>query len=261
MATFDEVKAGAYTDPQGIIAGYKGLIDPAKMPTGAQLTPGFTQRQQDALALQQAGIGSYQPFLTAGARAAQQSMATAGPGGATQYLNPYLKQQAATTMTDLNRMFGQQTAAQQQQAIQSGAFAGSGTRNAVMQAELQRGQSDTAAKALSNIYSGGYNMAQKAALDASKTQGALSQQYGRLGQLAQSGLQQDVRGLFGMGEAERQIIGQQNLNEFQTPFYALGQFSSAVSGMPTFAQYNKTNPILSGLAAAQGVGSLFPQQQ
>jgi len=264
MATFDEVKAGAYagapgTGAGGILAGYKGLMT-APQPTGADLTPGFVQRQQDALALQQAGIGSYQPFLTAGAQAAQQSMASTGPGAAQQYLNPYLQQQANTTMTDLNRLFDQQQASQTQRQIQSGSFAGSGTRGAVMDAELARGQGDVSAKALSNIYSGGYNMAQKAALDAAKTQGALSQQYGNLGQIAQGGLRQDVGDLFRMGEAERQIIGQQNLNEYQTPFYGLGQFASAVSGMPSFSQYQATNPILTGLAAAQGVGSLFNNQ-
>ena len=254
MATIDETVSGAFTAPGGIIEGYKSLINPKNVPTGSQLAPNLQQQQLDAMAMTQAGIGSYQPFLTAGARATQQALASTGPGAAQQYLNPYLKQQAATTMTDLNRMFGAQQAQQQQQAIQSGSFAGSGTRNAVMQAELQRGQSDTAAKALGNIYSGGFNMAQQAAQRAAGLQGQLAGTFGQLGKEAQAGLFRDVDKLYNQGEAQRQITGAQNLATYQTPFYGLGQFSSALQGTPTYQTYQSTNPILSGIAA--GIGAL-----
>ena len=252
MALTEAAITGAFTDPGGIISGYKGLIQPSSVPTGAQVMPGITQRQQDAQALTTAGIGSYQPFLTAGTQAAQTAMASTGPGAAQQYLNPYLQQQAATTMTDLNRMFGAQTAQQQQRAIQSGAFAGSGTRSGIEAGELARGQSDTAAKALGSIYSGGYDMAQRAALGASEQQRMLSGQYGTLGQQAQQGLYRDVGQLYGQGEAERQIQGAQNLATYQLPFYGLGQFASALQGAPTFSSYQQTNPVLTGMAAFGG---------
>lgn len=248
MATIDETVSGAFTAPGGIIEGYKSLINPKNVPTGSQLAPNLQQQQLDAMAMTQAGIGSYQPFLTAGARATQQALASTGPGAAQQYLNPYLKQQAATTMTDLNRMFGAQQAQQQQSAIQSGSFAGSGTRNAVMQAELQRGQADTAAKTLGNIYSGGYNMAQRAAQQAAQQQGQLGAQFGTLGRMAQDSLYKDVNQLYGQGENQRQILGAQNLAQYQTPFYGLGQFAGALQGAPSFSTYQNTNPILSGIA-------------
>jgi len=252
MAITEATITDAYT--KDIIPKYKSLIDPKNVPTGQQLAPGMTQRQMDAMALTTAGIGSYQPFLTAGAQAAQRAGQFAGPGAAQQFLNPYLQQQAATTMTDLNRMFGAQQAQQQQQAIQSGSFAGSGTRNAVMQAELQRGQADTAAKALGNIYSGGFNMAQQAAQRAAGLQGQLAGTFGQLGKEAQAGLFRDVDKLYNQGEAQRQITGAQNLATYQTPFYGLGQFSSALQGTPTYQTYQSTNPILSGIAA--GIGAL-----
>lgn len=252
MALAESAITSAFTGPGGIIPGYAGLVQPSMIPTGQQVAPNLTQRQLDAQALTTAGIGAYQPFLTAGTQAAQASMAATDPTAADQYLNPYLAQQAATTMTDLNRLFGSQTAAQQQRAIQSGAFAGSGTRSGIEAAELARGQADTTAKALSNIYSGGYDMAQRAALQASEQQRLLSGQYGSLGQQAQAGLYRDVGALYGQGEAQRQILGQQNLSTYQLPFYALGQYASAVQGTPTFQQYQTAPPVLSGIAAGLG---------
>ena len=154
MATMDELRQQDYA--KYIMPGYREMIDPKNVPTGQQLAPGLTQMQQDATALAKAGIGSYQPFLTAGAQSLQAGQAALGPGGAQAYMNPFISQVRDTTMTDLNKMFGQQTAQQQQRAIQSGSFAGSGTRDAIMSAELARGQADTAAKTLSNLNMGGY---------------------------------------------------------------------------------------------------------
>ena len=119
MATMDELRQQDYA--KYIMPGYREMIDPKNVPTGQQLAPGLTQMQQDATALAKAGIGSYQPFLTAGAQALQAGQTALGPGGATAYMNPFISQVRDTTMKDLNRMFGQQTAAQQhfanQQAI------------------------------------------------------------------------------------------------------------------------------------------------
>lgn len=256
MATIDETVSQAFTAPGGIIEGYRSMIQPGNIPSGSQLAPNLQQSQLDAQALTQAGIGSYQPFLTAGTQAAQSAQAATGPGAAQQYLNPYLQQQAATTMTDLNRLFGQQQAGQTQRQIQSGSFAGSGTRGAVMDAELARGQGDTAAKALSNIYSGGFDMAQRAGMQAGQIQSGLANIYGQLGQEAQAGLYRDVDQLYRQGENQRQILGAQNLAQYQTPFYGLGQFAGALQGAPSFASYQNTNPILTGLATVgQGIGA------
>ena len=257
MATFDETLASAYADPGGVIESYKSLISPTNIPTGQQLAPGFTGLQTGAANLLQSGLGSYQPFSTAGGQSLASALQTTGPGAAQQYLNPYLQSVADTTMTDLNRLFGQQQAAQTQKQIQSGSFAGSGTRGAVFDAELQRNQGDVAAKALSGLYAGGYESALKAAQQAGKTQAGIGQIYGALGKQAQAGLMGDVSGLFDMGEAQRQITGAQNLATYQTPFYGLGQFASALRGAPTFQQYQSPSPILTGIGAATGIANMY----
>jgi len=97
----------------------------------------------------------------------------------------------------------------------------------------------------------------KAQQQAGKTQAGIGQIFGGLGRTAQAGLFGDVGQLFDIGEAERQIIGAQNLGQFQTPFFGLGQFANILSGMPTPQQFQSPNPILTGIAAAGAVGNLF----
>ena len=184
-------------------------------------------------------------------------MGATGPDAAQAYMNPYTQEVVDATTTDLNRLFGQQQAAQAQRQIQTGGFAGSGTRGAVMDAELARAQGDALAKAVGGLRFRSAQDAQKAAQQAAKTQAGIGQLYGGLGQVAQRGLFGDVGQLFDFGEAQRQILGAQNLGTYQTPFYGLGQFASALRGAPTFQQFQQPNPILTGLQAGIGTASLF----
>tara|TARA_R110000796_G_scaffold194503_1_gene310892 strand:- start:43 stop:813 length:771 start_codon:yes stop_codon:yes gene_type:complete len=255
MATLEQLQQQQYA--ANIIPGYQEMIQPQNVPTGQQLAPGFTPMQSEAQKLMQTGLGSYQPFLTAGGQSLATALQATGPQAATSYMNPYLQQVRDTTETDLNRLFGQQQAQATQGQIQSGGFAGSGTRGAVMDAELARGQGDALAKAMAGITASGYESALKASQQAAKTQAGIGQLYGQLGTTAQRGLMGDVGGLFDFGEAQRQITGAQNLASYQTPFYGLGQFSSALSGMPSFQQYQPTNPILTGMQAGLGAYSMM----
>ena len=257
MATFDETIASAYADEGGVIDAFKSLIQQSNIPTGAQLAPDLTQEQVDAGQLLQSGLGSYQPFLTAGSQALQASMGATGPQAMQAYMNPLLQEAVDPTITDLNRLFGQQQAAQTQRQIGTGGFAGSGTRGAVMDAELARAQGDALTKAVGGLRFKAAGDAQKAQQQAAKTQAGIGQLYGGLGQVAQGGLFGDVGQLFDFGEAQRQILGAQNLGTYQTPFYGLGQFASALRGAPTFQQFQQPNPILTGIAGAGAVGNLF----
>jgi len=253
--TLEEMQQGAFASH--IIPGFTSMVADSAIPSGQQLAPGLTQEQTDAAQLFRSGIGAYQPFITAGSQAMQAAMGATGPGAATAYMNPYLQQVADTTMTDLNRQFGQQQAQQQQQQIQSGGFAGSSTRGAVMDAELARAQGDVSAKALSGLYAGGYQSAMDAAQQAAKTQAGIGQIYGQMGQQAQQGLIGDVGQMWDMGEAERQIISGQNMAEWQTPWWGMQQASNMMSQMPTSQQFQNPNPILTGIAAAGSMGNMF----
>jgi hypothetical protein len=192
--------------------------------------------------------------MTQAGQAATTAMQSTGPGGIQQYMNPYIQQVADTTMTDLNRQFGAQQAQQQQRQIQSGGFAGSATRGAVMDAELARAQSDATAKAMSGLYAGGFDTAAGLGQQAAQTQAGIAGGLGSLGQMAQQGVYGDVGQLFQMGEAQRQIQAGQALGQYQTPFYGLGQYAGALRGTPNVGtQYQTPNPILTGLQ--YGIGS------
>ena len=250
MATMEEL---IQTEMAGtVLPTMKGLIDPARTPTGAQLHPGMTGMQQQAQSMLQGGLESYLPWLTQAGQAATTAMQSTGPGAVQQYMNPYIQQVADTTMTDLNRQFGAQQAQQQQRQIQSGGFAGSATRGAVMDAELARAQSDATAKAMSGLYAGGFDQATQAAQQAAQAQQGIAGLYGTLGGQAQGLMQGDVRALYGMGEDQRQIAGQQAQADYSTPFYGIGMYSDMLKGSPTYQRFETPNPILTGLQAMQG---------
>ena len=255
MATMQELVQQEYAGT--IIPSLKNLIDPSKVPTGAQLAPGFTPEQQQAQQVLQGGLEAYLPFLTQAGQAATSAMQATGPGAISAYMNPYIQQVADTTMTDLNRQFGAQQAQQAQRQIQSGGFAGSATRGAVFDAELARAQADATAKAMSGLYAGGFDTSAQLAQQAAQTQANIAGGLGSLGQMAQAGVQSDVGQLFDMGEKQRQIQAAQTLGQYQTPFHALGQYAGILQGTPMYQHYQSPNPILTGISAAGSMGNLF----
>ena len=254
MATMEEL---IQTEMSGtVLPTMKKLIDPSRTPTGAQLHPGMTGMQTQAQGMLQGGIESYLPFMTQAGQAATTAMQSTGPGAVQQYMNPYIQQVADTTMTDLNRQFGAQQAQQQQRQIQSGGFAGSATRGAVMDAELARAQSDATAKAMSGLYAGGFDQATQAAQTAAGLQSGLATGLGSLAGQAQNYMLGDVRALYGMGEDQRQIAGQQAQADYRTPFYGIGQYADMLKGAPTYQRFESPNPILTGITAAQSGGNM-----
>ena len=255
MATMEEL---IQTEMAGtVLPTMKGLIDPARTPTGAQLHPGFTGMQTQAQNIMQGGMGAYQPFMTAGGQAATSAMQATGPGAVSAYMNPYIQQVADTTMTDLNRQFGAQQAQQAQRQIQSGGFAGSASRGALMDAELARAQGDATAKAMSGLYAGGFDQATQAAQQAAQTQMGIGDLYGRMGGQAQNYMMGDVNAMFNMGEAQRSIAGQQAQADYRTPFYGIGQYADMLKGSPTYQRFESPNPILTGITAGTAAGNMF----
>jgi len=255
MPTMEELAQQKYAGT--ILPTYEKLIQPGVTPSGEQLAPEFTAQQQQAQQTLQGGLESYLPWLTQAGQAATSAMQATGPGAISAYMNPYIQQVADTTMTDLNRQFGAQQAQQQQRQIQSGGFAGSASRGAVMDAELARAQGDATAKAMSGLYAGGFDTAAGLAQQAAGTQAGIAGGLGSLGQMAQQGVMGDVGGLFQMGEAQRQIEAAQNLAQYQTPFYGLGQYAGALRGTPNVGtQYQTPNPILTGLQYGMGASMM-----
>lgn len=255
MPTLEEIQQQQYA--QNIIPGMQEMMKPSSIPTGAQLAPGFMPEQLQAANIMQQGIGAYQPFLTAGGQSLATAMQSTGPQSMQAYMNPYTQDVVDVTITDLERQFGKQKADLAGRQIASGGMRGASARGALAEQELGRTQSEAMTSALAKLRFGAADAAQQASQQAAQTQMGIGEMYGGLGQRAQSGLMGDVGQLFDIGEAQRQIVGAQNLGQYQTPFYGLGQFANIMSGMPTPQQFQSPNPILTGIAAAGSMGNLF----
>ena len=259
MATLEELQQQQFA--QTIIPGLLEMVQPQNVPTGAQLAPGFTAPQTQAANILQQGLGSYQPFLTAGGQALSTALQTTGPQAMQDYMNPFTQAVADTTMTDLERLFGQQRAAQAQRQIQTGGFAGSGTRGAVADAELARAQGDAAAKALSNLRFGAARDAMKAQQQAGKTQAGIGQIFGQFDPIASGVTERDVSTLArigaterGIGQAERAADFANLMRSYNQPFQALSRQGALLGGFPSYAE-SQTQQLFNPLFT--GIGSLF----
>ena len=147
----------------------------------------FDPREQYAMDMSDAAIGSYRPFISetsdiyrtgmddfrniqgaglaafgdAGAATAA-SRGDFDPASISSYYNPYEEQVVQQTLSDISRGLSQGDMALRDQAVSSGAFGGS--RGRLTQEELARKTGRGAAEAVAGIRSGGFSDALKNAM-------------------------------------------------------------------------------------------------
>jgi hypothetical protein len=207
------------------------------------MSPGFDPYQSGAAGILTQGLGSYMPYIE---KAAQY----AGPQGASAFMNPYTQNVVQNTMTDLNKQFGLQQAQADQRAIQSGSFAGSGTRGAVFDAALKGEQANTMRNTIGDLYNQGFQQSQQAAQNASGLMAGLGSQLQtqRLG---------DVNALFNLGQTRRGYDAERARLGYQLPMNQASFLQQATTGMPMFQQANMPSPFLGGLAGAGIAGAMM----
>lgn len=235
---------------------------------GVREIAGFTPDQLAAMEMTRGAIGT-------GAGAVNQAVGTAGqvagftPGqvqgqsflnaniGA--YMNPYLQNVAGNVLSDLDRQRLMQQNQNAASAFQAKAFGGS--RQGILEAETNRAAQENAARALTDLYSGGFNAAaQLAGQDLSfAQQAALANQQagisgaglnlqaaGQLGQLggAQQAMSQaDIAALGNVGSMQQQLAqattdAERNLilEKFQLQQGALGSLAPLAGNVTTTAK-------------------------
>ncbi len=241
---------------------------------GVREIAGFTPDQLAAMQMTREAVGT-------GAGAVNQAIGTAGqvagftPGqvqgqsflnqniGA--YMNPYLQQVAGNVLSDLDRQRLGQLNQLSANAFQANAFGGS--RHGVAEAETNRAAQENAARALTDLYSGGFNAAtQLAGQDLSYAQQAAlanqqanlagaglnlqaANQLGQLGQTQQQMSQADIAALGNVGSMQQQLQqattdAQRNLiiEKFQLQNAALGALAPLAGNVTS-----KTTSTPSGL--------------
>ena len=122
--------------------------------------------QQQAQALAQSGIGSYQPFLTA-------AQSATGPQAFQQFMSPYQSQVIDTTLKEFDRNKAIQEQQIRDNAVASGAFGGG--REGVQLAEFGSGMARERAGLQAGLQQRGFEAAQAAAQQQFRNQQGLAQ--------------------------------------------------------------------------------------
>ena len=262
---------------------------------------GLSPTQVSAMNLAQQGIGSFQPFLQA-AQAAQtaglgtlgagaQTVAGAdfGPGAGQAFMDPYQQAVTQEALKEIDRQAAMQENQLAGKAAQAGAFGGS--RFGLQQSELARNAQDLRSRRIFEDMSRNYQQAQ-AAMNAANQQrvqqasgfgqlgniqSGIGQRFGQLGQAAQSGLQQDIASLTGVGGLMQQNVQTgfdtayaNELARLQEPFNRVSFGSNILAQVSPFggtqtqtisplAQSNPFTTALGAAGQAYGLGSLIKQ--
>jgi hypothetical protein len=161
-------------------------------------------------------------------------------------MNPYTQNVVDQTTQQLQKQFGLQQAQADQRAIQSGSFAGSGTRGAIFDAALQGEQFDVLGKTVADLYNQGFTQAQQAAQTGAGIIGGLGQQL-------QGQRLADVNALFNLGGARRDVDAQRAMFGYQLPISQSSFLQQAFMGMPMFQAPPMPNPLQSGIS----LGGIF----
>jgi len=115
---------------------------------------GLSQLEKDARTKAQAGLGSFQPFVTA-------AQGATGPQAFQQFMSPYQQQVIDTSLAEFDRQAQAQEQRIRDSAVASGAFGGS--RQGVAEAEYGAASDRNRAQLQAGLLQQGFGQAQQAA--------------------------------------------------------------------------------------------------
>ena len=277
-----------------------GLIDQPLNVPGKQVA-GLQQPTLDAIKMAQQGIGAYEPFLQGAGATQQAALATTGagqqalagmqfdPSNVSQFMDPYQQNVTNEALKEIDRQAAMQQNQLAGKAVQAGAFGGS--RFGLQQSEMARNAQDLRSRRIFEDMSRNYQQAQSAMNAANQQrvqqasgfgqlgniQSGIGQRFGQLGQAAQSGQQQDISTLTGVGGLLQQNQQQgfdtayaNELNKIQEPFNRVSFGSNILAQTSPFggtqtqtiSPLAQSNPFATALGAAgqaYGLGSLIKQ--
>ena len=277
-----------------------GIIDQSLNVPGKQVAE-LQQPTLDAITMAQQGIGAYEPFLQGAGATQQAALATTGagqqalagmqfdPSNVSQFMDPYQQNVTNEALKEIDRQAAMQQNQLAGKAVQAGAFGGS--RFGLQQSEMARNAQDLRSRRIFEDMSRNYQQAQSAMNAANQQrvqqasgfgqlgniQSGIGQRFGQLGQAAQSGQQQDISTLTGVGGLLQQNQQQgfdtayaNELNKIQEPFNRVSFGSNILAQTSPFggtqtqtiSPLAQSNPFATALGAAgqaYGLGSLIKQ--
>ncbi len=267
-------------------ASYSAPLDTSTF-MGDQFVAGQDQAQKDAYGLATAGVGSYQPYLTAAQTAAGQAGTTVGGLGAltgpmtgqqlTDYTSPYQGQVIDETLRqyDLSRQGGMQDI--KDAAVGTGNFGG-GREGAMLgqyQADTLANRAGIRSGLLQQGYQGALDQRQQNLMNqqsiAKQQLGLGSAQMG-LSDFGRTGMGADIQALGNLGSMNQGyqqalLNAQQGQLQAQAyePYGRLGQYASGITGLAggmAQGQYQDAptqSPWQTALGTITGLGGLYGQ--
>ena len=263
-------------------ATYGTALQPSTF-MGQQFVAPEDPLQTSAIAKAQAGVGSYEPYLTAAqANLGAAGTAQAGLGALTgaqayqPFMSPYQQEVIDTSLAAFDKQAAQQQQALRDQALGvPGAFGGG--REGVQQAEYMAGSDLNRAALQAQLMQQGFGQAQSAAQQAFANQQAIAQ--GQLGlgsaqmglsNFERAGMGADIGALGQMGslrqgQAQALLTADQQMKQAQAyePYGRLSQYGQGITGLAggvAGMQYQEPQPAgpwQSALANAIGIGGLY----
>ena len=240
---------------------------------------GLTAPQQQAVAMAQQGIGTFQPFLDqAGQTIGEGISATRGAArmfaptaeGIQAYMDPYQQAVTQNALAELDRQAKLQQQQMDAQAVGSGAF---GTeRQGIQSAEMARNLQDIKSRRIFEDLSRNFQQAQQTAQQSFEAQqgrqfnvgqqlAALGGQQAGLGQLQQGLMAQDIAQLQQAGTLQQQqrqnVLEAQRATQqlaAQEPFQRLSFASGILTGTPASQMSVQQQPSTSPLMQIAGLG-------
>lgn len=188
------------------------------------------------------------------------------------YMNPYLQNVAGNVLSDLDRQRLMQQEQNAAAAVKAGAFGGS--RQGIVEAETNRAAQETAAKALTDLYAGGFNAAaglagqdlsyaqqaalanQQAGLAGAGLNLQAANQLGALGQTQQGMAQADIAALGNIGSMQQQLAQAQTDAERNLIFEKFGLQQGALGALAPLAG-NVTSKTTSTPSGLQTLGNVL----
>ena len=291
MALPDYLKDTGKDLARQMTAAYTPELDTSKF-MGSQFVAGQDPAQTQAYNLATAGVGSYQPYLTAAQTAAGQAASTVGGLGAltgpmtgqqlTDYTSPYQGAVIDETLRqyDLSRQGGMQEI--RDAAVGTGNFGGG--REGAMLGQYQGDTLANRAGIRAGLLQQGFGQAQSARQqDFANQQALFNQQQALAGQQlgvgqAQLGLSdferkglgsniQALGNLGSMNQGYNQAVLNAQQQQLQAqayePYGRLSQYASGITGLaggmaaPQYQEQQASNPWQTALSTAMGLGGLY----
>ena len=152
------------------------------------------------------GLGGFTPYIQQGGQMMQQGAGYYTPSGISQFYNPFEQDVVQQSIRDMQEANAQQSMANRDRAVSSGAFGGS--RGRLMEQERERSFGRGMMEGIGGLRSQGFGRAMTGAQTAARGLGGLGQMFGNLGMTGQEGLMNQIDAFNQMGRTGRGIQDQ-----------------------------------------------------